>query len=89
MEIRAREAAIHYVEHGADRPVLVSHGADVDHREAEACFEPAFAGVAGFRRICPDLPGMGRTAAPERLRGAEDVLDTLLDFARPDETSST
>ncbi|MER5299506.1 hypothetical protein ABT039_08580 [Streptomyces lasiicapitis] len=89
MELRAREVAIHYVEHGADRPVLVLHGADVDHREAEACFEPAFAGVAGFRRIHPVLPGTGRTAAPERLRGAEDVLDTLLDFARPEETSST
>lgn len=72
---------MHYVEHGAGRPVLVLHGAGVDHREAEACFEPVFAGVAGFRRIYPDLPGMGRTMASERLRSAEDVLDTLLDFA--------
>ena len=35
----------------------------------------------GFRRIYPDLPGMGRTVASEGLRSAEDVLDTLLDFA--------
>jgi pimeloyl-ACP methyl ester carboxylesterase len=61
--------------------VLVLHGAGVDHREPEACFEPVFDGVAGFRRIYPDLPGMGRTMAPDRLRSAEDVLDTLLDFA--------
>jgi pimeloyl-ACP methyl ester carboxylesterase len=53
----------------------------VDHREAEACFEPAFDGVAGFRRIYPDLPGMGRTPAPDRLRSADDVLETLLGFA--------
>ena len=72
METRAGEIAVHYVEHGAGRPVLVLHGAGVDHREAEACFEPVFGGVAGFRRIYPDLPGMGRTvvsdAAAQRRR---------------------
>lgn len=81
METRAGEIAVHYVEHGAGRPVLVLHGAGVDHREAEACFEPVFGGVAGFRRIYPDLPGMGQTLASDGLRGAEDVLETLLDFA--------
>ena len=81
MEIRVGEVAVHYVEHGTGRPVLVLHGAGVDHREAEACFEAAFAGVPGLRRIYPDLPGMGRTVAPETLRSADDVLETLLDFA--------
>jgi pimeloyl-ACP methyl ester carboxylesterase len=81
METRTGDVTVHHVEHGAGRPVLVLHGAGVDHREAEGCFEPAFDGVAGFRRIYPDLPGAGRTAAPERMRSAEDVLDTLLDFA--------
>ncbi len=75
------EIAVHYVEHGAGRPVLVLHGAGVDHREAEACFEPVFREAAGFRRIYPDLPGMGRTVVSDRLRSAEDVLDTLLGFA--------
>jgi pimeloyl-ACP methyl ester carboxylesterase len=82
MEARAGDIAVHYVEHGAGRPVLVLHGAGVDHREAEACFEPVLGGVAGLRRIYPDLPGMGRTVASEGLRSAADVLDTLLDFAR-------
>jgi len=72
---------VHSVEHGTGRPVLVLHGAGVDHREAEACFEPCLDGVAALRRIYPDLPGMGRTIAPETLRSADDVLDTLLDFA--------
>ena len=81
MEIRAGHVLVHYVEHGTGRPVLVLHGAGVDHREAEACFEPALDGVAGLRRIYPDLPGMGRTTAPGTVRSADDVLDALLDFA--------
>jgi pimeloyl-ACP methyl ester carboxylesterase len=81
MEIRVGQVVLHYVEHGTGRPVLVLHGAGVDHREAEACFELVLDGVAGLRRIYPDLPGMGRTTAPETLRSADDVLDTLLNFA--------
>lgn len=71
---------MHYVEHGEGKPVLVLHGAGVDHREAEACFEPALGTHGGLRRIYPDLPGMGRTPAPAALRSADDVLDTLLGF---------
>src|SRR6476619_1649236 len=74
MEIRVDRAVVHYVEHGTGRPVLVLHGAGVDHREAEACFEPALGGVAGLRRIYPDLPGMGCTTAPDTLRSGDDVL---------------
>ncbi|MEU3668831.1 alpha/beta fold hydrolase [Streptomyces virginiae] len=81
MEIRAGQVVVHCVEHGTGRPVLVLHGAGVDHREAEACFEPALDGVAGLRRVYPDLPGVGRTAAPATLRSADDVVDTLLRFA--------
>src|SRR4029453_5992468 len=81
MEIRVGQVVVHYVEHGTGRPVLVLHGAGVDHREAEAFFELIFDGVGGLRRIYPDLPGMGRTIAPETMRSADDVLDTLLNFA--------
>ncbi len=71
---------MHYVEHGEGKPVLVLHGAGVDHREAEACFEPALGAAGGLRRIYPDLPGMGRTRAPATLRSGDDILNTLLDF---------
>ncbi|MBB3084007.1 alpha/beta fold hydrolase [Geodermatophilus sabuli] len=81
MGTRAGQVVVHHVEHGTGLPVLVLHGAGVDHREAEACFEPALDAVPGLRRIYPDLPGMGRTPAPETLRSADDVLGTLLDFA--------
>jgi pimeloyl-ACP methyl ester carboxylesterase len=81
METRVGQVVVHSVEHGTGLPVLVLHGAGVDHRETEACFEPALGGGAGLRRVYPDLPGMGRTAAPESLGGADDVLATLLGFA--------
>jgi pimeloyl-ACP methyl ester carboxylesterase len=80
MEIRVGQVVVHHGEHGTGRPVLVLHGAGVDHREAEACFEPIFEGVSGLRRIYPDLPGMGRTIAPDTLRSADDVLGSLLNF---------
>ncbi len=81
MQSRVGAVTVHYVEHGDGIPVLVFHGAGVDHREAEACFEPALSARDGYRRIYPDLPGMGRTSAPASLRSADDVLDTLLRFA--------
>jgi pimeloyl-ACP methyl ester carboxylesterase len=68
------------VEHGNGRPVVVLHGAGVDHRESEACFEPALR-ADGRRRIYPDLPGMGRSVVPETVGSADDVVTALLDFA--------
>ena len=81
MDVGAGQVRVHFAEHGAGRPVVVLHGSGVDHREAEACFEPVLEGVDRLRRIYPDLPGMGRTVAPDTLRSADDVLDTLLRFA--------
>jgi pimeloyl-ACP methyl ester carboxylesterase len=81
MDCRVGGVAVHYVEHGEGRPVLVLHGAGVDHREAEACFEPALGAHGAHRRIYPDLPGMGRTPAPATLQSADDVLELLLGFA--------
>lgn len=81
MECRIGDVAVHYVEHGEGTPVLMLHGAGVDHRETEACFEPALGARGAHRRIYPDLPGTGRTPAPASLRSADDVLDTLLGFA--------
>jgi pimeloyl-ACP methyl ester carboxylesterase len=81
MDTRVGGVVVHHVEHGTGRPVLVLHGAGVDHREAEACFEPGLGGSPGLRRIYPDLPGTGRTEAPAGLRSAEDVVATLLGFA--------
>ena len=69
---------MHYVEHGTGTPVLVLHGAGVDHREPLGTLEPAFAAAPGYRRIYPDLPGHGATPAPASIQSADDVLDALL-----------
>ncbi len=71
---------MHYAEHGDGTAVLALHGLGVDHRELMACLEPAFEGLTGYRRVYPDLPGMGRTPAPATVAGADDVLDVLLAF---------
>jgi len=71
---------MHYVEQGEGSPVLTLHGAGVDHREVMGCLDPVFDAAGRYRRIYPDLPGMGRTPAPETITGADDVLEILLGF---------
>jgi pimeloyl-ACP methyl ester carboxylesterase len=71
---------VHYTQHGSGdgAPVLALHGAGVDHRELMGALEPLFADRPGYRRIYPDLPGMGRTPAPDTLTSNDDVLEVLL-----------
>ncbi len=71
---------VHCAAFGDGAPVLVLHGSGVDHREMAAVFEPMFGRLPGYRRIYPDLPGMGRTPAAATLVSADDVLDHLLGF---------
>lgn len=71
---------MHHVERGQGTPVLILHGAGVDHREPLGTIDPAFAQTSGHRRIYPDLPGHGRTPAPESIASADDVLGALLDL---------
>lgn len=66
MELRVNGALIHYVEHGRGVPLVALHGAGVDHREIEAALEAIVPGP-GYRRIYPDLPGMGRIFAGWRV----------------------
>jgi len=78
MECRINEVAVHYVEHGSGVPLVALHGAGVDHREIEAAIE-AIVPDTGYRRIYPDLPGMGRTAT-DGLTCNDDVVRLLGDF---------
>jgi pimeloyl-ACP methyl ester carboxylesterase len=72
------DVAVFYEERGDGRPALFLHGAGVDHREIMGAMEPVFASNDRYRRIYPDLPGMGRTPAPDAIASADDVLEVLL-----------
>lgn len=78
METRIRGVLISYAEHGDGIPLVALHGAGVDHRDIEAALE-AVLPAAGYRRIYPDLPGMGRSTA-EGLTSNSDVVALLVDF---------
>lgn len=78
MKVTASEVPVHYAEYGSGTPVLALHGAGVDHREIAGALEPVFTRIPRFRRLYPDLPGMGRTPAPGRVMSNNDVLDALL-----------
>jgi pimeloyl-ACP methyl ester carboxylesterase len=72
--------ALHFVEKGAGVPVLALHGWTPDHRLMLGCLEPVLAARAGYRRLYPDLPGMGRSPAPPSIASSDDVLAAVLDF---------
>lgn len=78
MECRINEVTVHYVEYGSGVPLVALHGAGVDHREIEAAVE-AIVPRLGYRRIYPDLPGMGRSTTGG-LTCNDDVVLLLGDF---------
>lgn len=78
MECRIQQTRVHYAERGAGAPLIALHGAGVDHREIEAAVEPMFP-EGGYRRIYPDLPGMGRSTG-DGLASNNDVVDLLGDL---------
>ena len=71
---------LHFEEHGAGRPIVFLHGWTMDHRVEMADYEKIFAVCPGWRRIYPDLPGMGRSVAGDGIRTQDDVLQAVLAF---------
>lgn len=58
-------------------PVLAVHGWTPDHRLMTGCLEPVFSTrTKAYRRLYPDLPGMGETPVGE-VESADDILDSL------------
>lgn len=79
-------SALHVVEHGTGTPLVALHGFPVDHRVMTGFLEPVFGGgadaegvaadaaaVGGYRRIYPDLPGMGASPA-DGVASSDEVL---------------
>ena len=80
MEFTVGEVPVHGAEYGSGTAVIALHGAGVDHREIAGALEPMFSGFPGYRRLYPDLPGMGRTPAPTSIMSNDDVVQVLLDL---------
>ena len=80
MNCLVRDIPLYYEEYGEGKPVLCLHGYAVDHRLMTGCLEPVFAKTQGYRRIYPDLPGMGRSPAAAWLRSADDMLAVIRAF---------
>src|SRR4051812_21685926 len=79
MQCDLDNATIHYEEYGEGRPIVFLHGWTMDRRMEIVDYEPIFAARDGWRRIYPDLPGMGRSLA-KRIHNQDDVLAVLLAF---------
>ena len=80
MQCELDNATIHYEEHGEGLPIVFLHGWTMDHRLEVADYEKIFAPRVGWRRIYPDLPGMGRSIARDGIKTQDDVLATVLAF---------
>ena len=80
MQFETEKAAIDYEVHGEGKPILLLHGWTMDRRVEMDTYERIFATRPGWRRIYPDLPGMGRSAAKTGLKNQDDMLAVLLEF---------
>ena len=70
---------LHHVRLGEGTPVLALHGWTPDHRLMTGCLEPIFAGLPGYRRLYPDLPGMGLSPAGS-IDSSDGIMAALREF---------
>jgi pimeloyl-ACP methyl ester carboxylesterase len=80
MECRVKDVSFYYEEAGSGRPILMLHGRPLDHRSIQRDMEPLFATRPGWRRIYPDLPGMGKTRAADWITNVDEILDLVIAF---------
>jgi pimeloyl-ACP methyl ester carboxylesterase len=80
MEVKVGDSTIYYEEVGTGRPLLMLHGWPADHRGMVYDMEPFFANRSGWRRLYPDLPGMGRTGAVDWVSHQDQVLEVVIAF---------
>lgn len=80
MEMKLNQTNISYEAYGEGIPVICVHGFPEDHRAMAYCVEPVFNGIPGYRRIYPDLPGMGRSPVSPGIHNADQMLEVLQHF---------
>jgi pimeloyl-ACP methyl ester carboxylesterase len=74
------DISVQYQVYGEGMPILILHGYAPDHRLMTGCMEPVFHDREGWKRIYPDLPGMGQTRGEDWIRSSDDMLDVTLRF---------
>jgi pimeloyl-ACP methyl ester carboxylesterase len=80
MECTVRGIPVFYEEAGVGRPLLMLHGWPSDHRLTSYFMEPILTERSGWRRIYPDLPGMGKTPGADWIVNQDDMLAVVLAF---------
>ena len=80
MECKLENVTIHYESFGQGRPIVVLHGWPADHRQATDALESVFVQRSGWKRIYPDLPGMGQTRGTDWISSSDQMLEVMTQF---------
>ena len=73
-------ATLSYDDVGDGPCVLAIHGAYSTHHELASALEPLLAPQDRYRRIYPDIPGMGMSPPHHSIQSSNDVIDVLDQF---------
>jgi len=71
---------VYYESFGEGRPLITLHGFAPDHRLMKGCLELMFKRRKGWKRVYPDLPGMGKTKGEPWITSSDQMLDVVLEF---------
>lgn len=80
MECKLENITIQYEVMGEGMPIVMLHGMPTDHRHMVSDMEPLFHQHKGWKRIYPDLPGMGKTPGADWITTQDHMLDVVLSF---------
>ena len=80
MEVLAGGTLVGYDIIGEGLPVVLLHGLPSTRKQMIDTFEPIFERRSGWRRIYPDLPGMGSTPGTADLANQDAMLEVVGEF---------